>query len=284
MTFVKRNHFVPVSLLERFTDSDGKLWVYDKSEGKWFKTNPINAGVDKGIYDQDVEHWLAKEVEEPAISTFRGLDSGTTEITEEELLVIAKFIAIQRVRVRAIEKYVELTDSSLVRDKLEETFYELAGDYGVEVGSKLLDQAECEPNEFLEQAGLHNLCNLALHGAMSNGNFEIAESMVDMAWRIICPSKGNFIVTDNPVVIGVPNEMNELPECVLPISNYMALHIGLYGRPRTLNEVIQDDRLVRWLNSRILAASLRFVYSSKQDRWIKKKRVCESSVSTSPNF
>lgn len=270
MTFVKRNHFVPISLLERFTDSDGKLWVYDKSEDKWFKTNPINVGVDKGIYDQDVEHWLAKEIEGPAISTFRRLDSGMTEISEDELHIIAKFIAVQRVRVRAIEKYVEMNDSSLVRDKLEETFYELAGDYGVEMGSILLDQVGCEPYEFLEHSGLRNLCNLALHGAMSNGNFEIAESMVDMAWRIICPNKGAFIVTDNPVAIGVPNKKNELPECVLPISTDKALHLGLFGRPRALNAVIQDDRLVRRLNSRILAASLRFVYSSKQERWVNK--------------
>ena len=270
MSKVVREHSVPIFLLERFTDSDGKLWGYDKLERNWFHTNPINAGVEKRIYDQDVEAWLSDEIEGPAGAIFKEIDRGATDISKEDLFVIAKFIAVQRVRVRAIEKYVELNEPDFVREKLEETFYELAGDYGVEAASELLDQANSEPSDFLKHSGLRNLCNLALRGAMHSGNFEIAEEMVGLAWRIIRPNIGHFIVTDNPAIIGIPYVKNEHRECVLPIGTDKAFHLGSFGETGKLNEVIHDDRRVRLLNSRILTASLRFVYTSKKERWIEK--------------
>ena len=217
VSFVVREHYVPKFLLSQFTGCDGNLWVYDKAEVNWFQSTPTNVGIEKNIYDQSVEKWLSAEIEAPVSSIFRDLDNGKKDLSEEELLLISKFIAVQRVRVRAIETYTELNQPGLIHDKLKETFYDLAGKSGVEAGSKLLAQAEQDPSEFLKQNGLHNLCNLALIGTMHDDDFEIAKSMVQMAWRIIRPEDDRYIVTDNPVVIGIPYEVNESRECVLPV-------------------------------------------------------------------
>ena len=264
MTFVVREHYVPKFLLNLFADDDGKLWIYDTAHANWFQSSPTTAGIEKNIYDQKVEKWLSQEIELPVSSIFRDLDDGKDNFSEDKLFLIAKFVAIQRVRVRAIEKIAESSHQNLVYDKLLETLDEL----GLAMSSNLLCRAKDDPKEFLETIGLHSLCNLALRGAMCDENFEIAESMVQMAWRVIRPENNRYIVTDNPVVIDVSDEGNELPECVLPISKTCAIHIGLYGNAGTINETIIDDRLVETLNLRILAASNRFVFASRKEDWI----------------
>ena len=277
MSYVKQEHFVPSLLLKGFANDDGKLWVYDRDNDNWFQSSPGKTGREGEIYDQDVEKWLATNIEGPVSSVFSAMASGITDLTKEDLITIGKFITVQRARVRAIEYYVELNQPGLVYDTLKETFYELAGDQGIAIGSNLLKQAGSDPKEFLELNGLRNLCNLALRGAMTSSNFELAESMADMAWRIISPKSAFFVTSDNPAVVGIPNQVSELPECVLPISSVLSLHMGLYGSPGKLNEVIRDDSLVRLLNTRVLAGVRRFVYTPNREDWISELTEARSS-------
>ena len=268
MSYVKQEHFVPKLLLKGFANDDGKLRVYDKENAKWFQSKPGETGTEGEIYDQDVEKWLATSIEGPVSSVFCAVANGRRDLSKEDLVTIGKFITVQRVRVRAIEYYVELNQPDLVSDALKETFHELAGDQGLAIGSELLNQVEGDPKEFLALNGLRNLCNLALRGAMTSGNFELAESMSDMAWRIISPESEFFVISDNPAVVGIPNQVSESPECMLPISSELSLHIGLYGSPGKLNEAIRDDSLVRLLNTRLLAGVRRFIYTPKEEPWI----------------
>ena len=270
MSYVAREHVVPRFLLQRFTDNSGVIWAYDKQQKVWFQTTPINIGIEKGIYDQAIEQWLSNIVEGPASALFQELDAGKTTLSRGDLFVIARFITIQRVRVRAIEKFVELNQPDLVREKFQETLNELFGESGIEVGSEILNLVGHEPEELLGQLGLRNICNLALHGAMWSTSNELAESIVDMAWRLICADAERFILTDNPAVLGIPNKASELPECVLPISKNQALHMGLFGVSGSLYEIRQDDELVRTLNRRVLAGADRFVYTPTQQAWISK--------------
>ena len=268
MSNVIREHYVPKFLLKSFANDTGEVWVYDKKEKNWFQSSPTNIGVEKGMYDQDVENWLSQDVEAPTSRILSDLANDRTELSEEELFVIAKFITVQRVRVRAIERYVELNQQDLVREKFQEILFELYGEPGMKYGAELLNQVGCDPKQLLMQLDLRNLCNLALCGAMSSNDFSMAECIVDMAWRVICTDKKQFILTDNPAVMGIPNKVSELPECVLPISKRQALHIGMFGVAGTLNEVRADDNLVRKLNDRILAGADRFVYAPVKANWI----------------
>ena len=261
MLNVVREHYVPKFLLEYFTDDTGKVWVYDKKEKNWFRSSPLNVGIEKGIYDQDVESWLGQDVEAPTSLILKDVANDRMELSKENLFIIAKFITVQRARVRAIETYVEWTQQNLVRDTFLETMYELAGESGAKCGLELLNQVGGDTKKLLERLALRKLCNLALRGAMSSNDFTWAKSIVDMAWRVICADTEQFILTDNPAVMDIPNEESELPEWVLPISKRQALHMGLFGVAGTLYEVRVDDDLVRKLNSRILAGANRFVYS-----------------------
>lgn len=65
MTFVVREHYVPRFLLSQFADCEGNLWEYDKAKANWFRATPTNIGIEKNIYNQDVEKWLSAEIEAP---------------------------------------------------------------------------------------------------------------------------------------------------------------------------------------------------------------------------
>ncbi len=56
----KRQHYVPVSYLRRFSSGKNKLWVFDKFEGKSFETNIDNVAC--GTYFYDFREDISKEL------------------------------------------------------------------------------------------------------------------------------------------------------------------------------------------------------------------------------
>ena len=44
MQMTKRQHYLPQFYLDNFTNSSGKLWVYDRLEGRIFASSPRDIG------------------------------------------------------------------------------------------------------------------------------------------------------------------------------------------------------------------------------------------------
>lgn len=285
MTTVRRMHYVPRSLLRHFTDSDGKLWVYDKQERTWFLTSIVNAGVEKDIYPQDIESWFGKEIESPAGAIFKNLRNGKTNISGSDMSDVANFISAQMMRVPAIRDSIsERDDPDFLHDIMQNIANEL---HTLEQLSKfsmspserkelkrLLYLSKSDPALFLSEQGRGDEFTLALEGRMRREDSQISGFLMRLAWRVIYTGKGRYILSDNPVAIwnlshrGGAND--EKFECVLPIGNNCALHIGRYGNGGVINEVLKDDRLVRKFNSRMIARAHRFIYTSRKENWISK--------------
>lgn len=53
MSEAKHHHYVPRFYLSRFTNSEGKLWVFDKQENNIFCSSPGNLGGQKNFYRLD---------------------------------------------------------------------------------------------------------------------------------------------------------------------------------------------------------------------------------------
>lgn len=51
MTIPKRHHYIPRFYLERFVDSQGLVWVFDKSGDRVFRAAPAALGVEKWFYE-----------------------------------------------------------------------------------------------------------------------------------------------------------------------------------------------------------------------------------------
>jgi len=47
----KNQHYVPQFVLRRFSNADGKLWVYDKWTRKRFLSSPRNVAAENAFYD-----------------------------------------------------------------------------------------------------------------------------------------------------------------------------------------------------------------------------------------
>jgi hypothetical protein len=73
MSDPQQHHYIPDTYLQNFSDRRGKLWLYDKWEGRSFPTTPGKALRERFYYAQpdyanktlnhNIEHFLSRKVE-----------------------------------------------------------------------------------------------------------------------------------------------------------------------------------------------------------------------------
>jgi hypothetical protein len=107
----RAHHFVPQCWVAGFTDTsqkDGQLWVTDLARKKQWRTKPANAGHSRDFYrisDPKLDGMIAEnslsKIENAVAPLLRSLDQGHRQPTEDELEILAWFMAIQWVRVPA---------------------------------------------------------------------------------------------------------------------------------------------------------------------------------------
>ncbi len=122
----KKQHVVPSSCLERFTDTSGFLHVFDRSSNQWRRQRPKGvmhiryyyrqewapAGVDPNILEKSLGEWMETIVKN-AIDRLILDPSG---LTEEELGTFLVYLEFQRVRVpRQIEMAKDLMKDMILR-------------------------------------------------------------------------------------------------------------------------------------------------------------------------
>ena len=294
MTDVKRKHYVPLVLSKHFANSNGQVWVYDKQEKKWFCTNPINVAVEKDMYSQQMEQWLSEEVEGPVSPIFEKLSSRDADLNEGEMLLVARFIVTQMMRVSAVrdnvvEKY-DAPGSPKLRDVFLGEIEKFRLIYGEEKIRRLEDLLNTDPQAFREEMDWQpDSFGKMLEAPMHDEDVlnEHASFLMRFAWRIIHPDKGRFILSDKPIevwnfkVVGVDNLLTEF---FFPVSPKCAIHIGRYGQGGVVNEVSTQDRLVKRFNTEIAANAHRFIYSTRKERWVEKIAHARTQLSRRPHI
>ena len=198
---------------------------------------------------------------------------------------VANFISAQMIRVPAARHSIsEKDDPDFLYDTLKQIaneLYTLERDSTFSMSSndreelnRLLCLSKAKPSLLLSEQGWRDYFTLALEGRMRNEDSEIAKLLKQLAWRIIYAEKEQYILSDNPVVLWGLSEIEGADdkdfECVLPISHNCALHIGRYGDGGKLNGAITDDKIVRMINSRVIVRSHRFIFSTREERWVSK--------------
>jgi len=122
----KMHHFVPRSYLERFTDKEGFLHVFDRSSRSFRRQRPkevmkINSyyrqewappGVDPNIIEKTLGEWL----ETNAKDSIDRLIQCPAELTEDDTATLLTYIEMQRIRVpRQSETAKELMRATILR-------------------------------------------------------------------------------------------------------------------------------------------------------------------------
>ncbi len=102
-------HYVPQFILKHFTDGKKpQVWVYDKSEGRKFRSNVSNVAAESGFYDFEFKG--AELSLEPALSSLESDASrvikqiikqeSLADFSREEKALLSSFIAVQFVRTK----------------------------------------------------------------------------------------------------------------------------------------------------------------------------------------
>ena len=93
-----RNHYIPQFIIREFADSEGFVHVYVKQAKKIVKLTPKDVFVVNNLYDDDVEHLLARvesRISRTLTSVLASCRNGTRpEVTEEQILGCCRYVAM----------------------------------------------------------------------------------------------------------------------------------------------------------------------------------------------
>lgn len=241
------------------------------------------------MYPQEVEDWFRDEVEGPASLVFEKLSRLDDNLSECDMSLIANFISEQMFRVPAArestsERYDSLGSNGLYEQMLDiETelhLLEQHSDFSMsekhrEELQRFVELSRSDPDSFRVEIGFADTYQATLEARIRTDKpNRTAQLLMRLAWRLICAERERYVLCDNPVSVwnlsknGGPD--SEQFEIVLPISAKCALHIGRYGQEGVINEIRTDDAMVRRFNSRTVSMAQRFIYSSREERWINK--------------
>ena len=241
------------------------------------------------MYPQEVEDWFRDEVESSVDPIFEKLASCVGNLSDGEMSIIANFISNQMIRVPAARRSTLERYDSPGSDGLHEQMLEIAtelnlleqySDFSMSEKDRValqrfVELSRTDPEKFLAEIDLPDTYQAMLEARIRTDEpNRTAKLLMRLAWRVICADRERYVLCDNPVFVWNLSENggadSEQFEIILPISAKCALHVGRYGQGGVINETRTDDAIVRLFNSRTVSRAQRFIYSSREESWVKR--------------
>jgi hypothetical protein len=277
MTDPKKHHYVPQSLLRRFSHNNERrqIHVFDKTTRRSYLTAINNAGAENHFYSVEVGderlvlEGLFNQIDSKTATLLDSISQSRSlaRLSEDDLAFLAIIAAAQLLRVNA------------TRDRLKEISYQLLA---------TLDKFGVAPENPAEQV----MSDAYARKATIESVFDLSFAQHFLAKDLALLSSRDLplFISDNPVV-----KENHLPfgdfglaspgiEIYLPISSELALaffcpsirnyleKIAASGRPMPLLESLQDGtaaelqpQCAKFLNKLQVIQSSRYLYSAKSD-------------------
>lgn len=262
------HHYVPRFYLRGF-ESDGTIWTFDKKSGNSFPSQAKSIANETGMYSEDLESYLANEIEEPAkpaLSKIRARE----RLVESDRLALARYLVVLWKRV------------PMARQRAFERMPEVATEVEANLNSELESLADLDPSKRSQVEELKRQVAETIakhranpppavwhHSIRSESGTRIIEATLSMNWTFLVSEKNQFLSGDNPVFffehegIGKPTS-----EITLPISSTVALWASRGTAPNGRYLRAQPGA-VKEINRRTAHNSVRFVYASRNEAWIK---------------
>lgn len=267
------DHYVPQAYLRGFAaaQSADSIWVYDKVQKMFFRTNVKNVAQEKDFYGPEIEIALNSDIENPANPVLEKLRQREA-ITDNERYSLSVYIAVMLSRVphrraKVRERLPAEIESTIQR--YIDTINHIAAttDIQPEIVQRRLRELEelrlkyrAEPPEpVIKQINI------------PRPNEKIVQLIYSMIWRFLITDRGStrFVTTDNPAFFfesyGFGREKSELS---FPISSQMCLlgnwqagngAEGLLGVPEVY---------VKEMNRRNTSSATRFIFYHERADWI----------------
>jgi len=263
-----RNHYLPRKYLKGFTNSTtSKLWVYTK-EGKVFPSSTNNTAVEKGYYSDDLEQYLADEVENPANDVLEKIRSHHG-ISNDEKIEFARYLAAMMKRVPRGKERVK----NLMPVVTEDVRKEMIRD--IDSLTTRFPQAAQKTNDFKNEA--NRILDKYLHERPDHiwqdvipphQTSQTIDALAQMTWQFLTFDKPAIFTSDNPVFyfeeIGIGKPESEL---TFPLSS----HILLWATWRSdLEEGYFPTTMqaVKESNRRVAHNATKYIYHAREESWI----------------
>lgn len=256
MDMTKREHYVPEFYLKRFTDNDGKVWVYDKKHKREYKSKPTNICVQNNLYETEwtgdnkfngkyllqnkIENEF-KKYEKDFAESLRWLDKKVVSKKEQESIEIPERIRYQVVcfitnLVHRNPKVMEKNNISEINEK------RIHKDRKATLSS-LLDELEiggCD--SFIVSAQKQIFLLKEIGGPIDDWIKEIMEMPITFFYN----KNDMFITGDFPVIFGRETDGRYI---YLPISSNSAIFISDHNVRLKNKLLVFDDKKTEKLNN-----------------------------------
>jgi Protein of unknown function (DUF4238) len=265
----KKQHYVPQLLLRRFTPNPDskqpKTCVYDLARGTKYNALIKNVAHSIGFYNapnggevETLETWLGANVETPAGAALARLieSQSVLELSSDDRLAIAKFVATLAVRGRVEREEIEAFPSQLLE------FLEARGETLAPGLKQQLQSAGDGP---------------AIHNSIIQEIAKLGPALAQMGWRLARPPQGReFCSSDSPVVRfnpidsgpygnlgllcrGIQLQLAVAPEWLLLIADPT-----VYGTSSGGIDLMTEDHLLHY-NSLLAGSARQFLFSRSGD-------------------
>lgn len=268
-----RNHYVPQAYLKGFSEPEAPtfVWVYDKGNGRSFRTNVTNAAVESGFYPDDVEDALNEEIEIPANAVIEKVRCQKA-ITPDEKLTLSLYMGVMLKRVPRHRQ----RQADLIPEVRERVFKELlTGLYRAKEAHPELTEAAnrriIEASRLKEEYAERLPPALVAHIQRPTVSRKLVEHIVAMSWKFgVSKGESMYLASDNPVFLfeerGIGRPESEIS---FPISSDIIL-IANWESPVQFDCEYVDARqqLVKEVNRRTVRSATRFVYYHRSESWV----------------
>ncbi|MCR9228837.1 MAG: DUF4238 domain-containing protein [Flavobacteriaceae bacterium] len=264
MSEPKLHHYVPRFYLSRFTDANGKLWVFDKQENNVFSSRPDNLASQKRFYhlEELAQHGLDPLTLE---KQFAGLEYEVSNITNDwfKQFVKSDTLSIPDINRDLISLYIttQLLRTVEAREQLIQFLKIVIEDYNPETDVKNLHASLLWEDDLVAK---------------------IKERIVSCIWIFgKNESKIPFLTSDHPIAIKSfdnkqwmlgPGIFDDGMYVVFPLAPSLILYCKdpeywkkLKPFENSISPVKFTEDMVRHENSGQIGMSYRFVYANNSD-------------------
>lgn len=271
-----RHHYIPKYYLNGYADlSSGLLWVYERGSQQAFPAGTKRIANETSYYSEEVERYLANEIENPGNVVLRKIRD-RQRITEEDKIALSKYMIVMLKRVpQAKERIAERAPEVLasILNGLENELSELVGKYPdlehlqrkkVKV-EDLRSKAETDTkfkSDLLRDTWLKNIPPRTPRSV---------QALISMTWQFLVHDRAPiFLTSDNPVFffgdIGIGHKQSEV---TFPISGNIAL-LATWRQNLKEDYVRAKEQYVHQINRRTVSIATRYVFYAQDANWVVK--------------
>lgn len=263
------HHYIPQYYLEGFTSLESKqIWVYEKNGPLKFPTFVKSTANENKYYSQEVETYLANEIEAPANAVIKKLRN-REQITNEDKMILSIYMVVMLKRVPESKRRMREMAPGVaekIRVKWEKETSELITinpDQEDELKHRLKELKESQ-EKFLNDPPKDFWLALIRPETTPNVIYYLQQ----MTWCFLTfDDEPMFLTCDNPVFyfsdlgIGKPES-----EVTFPISSNITLFLTWRNYIEGYYPI--TTQACKEINRRTAFNATRFIYHAKDENWV----------------